>query len=88
MEGRKLDDQEYEKASQWLAEKVGDLKCPVCAHEDWVIGDLMARLYSKMPSGISYPVVVLICQHCAYTMAFNALLIGIEPPKSEEADDG
>ena len=88
MEGRKLSAQEYETASQWLAEKGGDLKCPVCAHEDWVLGDLMARLYSTIPSGVSYPVVVLICQHCAYTMTFNAMLMGIEPPSSTEVDDG
>lgn len=91
MEGRKLSDQETETASKWLAEKVGDIRCPVCAHEEWTLGDLMARLYSRIPSGISYPVVVLICEHCAYTLTFNAMAMGIEPPKppsGEEADDG
>lgn len=78
---------------EWLNTQVGSLRCPVCATEDsWVIGEVSARLQRGMNTPQGYPVVVVVCSNCAYTLLFNALLIGLDQPdakpESQEADDG
>lgn len=88
---RKLTDGEKETLKEWIDNKIGDLKCPLCSRQEWILGNVLARIQSQPLSGVGYPVAVAVCSHCAYTLAFNAILVGIEKadaPSGEGADDG
>lgn len=90
MDDRQLSNEEKEAVWAWIEERVGALECSVCSSQDWILGDIKARFISGVTKASGYPAVVLVCRHCAYMLAFNAILVGVEepdPPNAEEASD-
>ena len=80
----KFTNEQLDAITTWIEEKVGDLKCPLCGQDEWSVGDLWGRIFGDM-SRLGYPIVILVCVHCAYTLAFNTMLMGIE--RRDDTDD-
>jgi hypothetical protein len=72
-----------EKAAKWLEEKwdTEDKRCPICRSINWGLSDVVEL--RKFHNGAIllndrvYPVFLLICNVCGYTMTFNAQIAGI-----------
>lgn len=85
-----LTPEQEETAQAWLAEVFGDgPTCPMCSNNDWVMGPILSRLYATraLMGGRGYPTLVMVCENCAYTALFNALVIGVDQPDEEDQDD-
>lgn len=72
-----------DRFNRWLAEKhVGLPHCPVSQDGNWALADHVVELrrYEKgslYVGGPVYPMVMVVCKTCGYTMFFNAVLIGL-----------
>jgi hypothetical protein len=80
MEARRLDmkTEDINLLAKFLVEKgVGLPTCPVCSNKNWEAHGPVASL-AQIPDGTAqytsypevFPVAVLICQNCAYTLQF------------------
>jgi hypothetical protein len=75
------------KVTEWLNEKWrGSKKCMICGENDWSIGDTASRLGPYyhvggmvMGGGPIYPLIVVTCINCGYTMLFNGIVMGLVP---------
>ena len=81
-----LTSEDQEKIKKWLEQKSSSgLRCFVCGHQRWSIGNLAAMTVSvdtqtgRMHYMQGYPLVALLCDNCAHTIWFNANLIGLKP---------
>jgi hypothetical protein len=59
--------------------------CQVCGHSEWTYGPHLVQTQrygfdSGAPNTITYPYVVVSCSHCAHTMFFGAVTMGVQPP--------
>lgn len=52
--------------------------CPVCGQENWAVSRDLFRLWAMHLKNAS-PCVNLCCQHCGYTMLFNAEVLKLLP---------
>ena len=71
---------------KWLNSRTNEHHCPVCLKNDWSVGDyfLHGVLFSphqppSLAGGSAYPIVFLVCNHCAYIRQFMAIQAGIFP---------
>ena len=71
---------------KWLNSRTNEHNCPVCQKNDWSVGDYFMHgvLFSlrqppAMAGGSAYPIVFLVCNHCAYIRQFMAIQAGIFP---------
>jgi len=72
-----------EKFAQWISEKWdGDVKCQVCAKNEWFIADHLVEVREFMEEGGEsppgkniYPLILLICNNCGHTLPFNAYIV-------------
>lgn len=86
---RPFTDEEADKINRWLVEHWKEpRKCPISGHETWDVPSKLVYLTTSLPPEslfspqlVVYPSVMLVCKGCGYTMFFNALAMGIEPPK-------
>jgi predicted nucleic-acid-binding Zn-ribbon protein len=90
------------KAAKWLEEKwTTDKNCPICRSINWGISDVVEL--RKFHNGMLvlndrlYPVFLVICNVCGYTLTFNAQIAEIitspaapspEAQDKERAGDG
>ena len=81
MEGAQID---KAKAQAWLQDHwAGSKQCPISDENNWVIGDHAVQPNTYLPGvgvgigGPGYPVIMVICGGCGYTMYFNAVMIGV-----------
>jgi len=71
------------KVQAWLQEKWTGLKtCPVSGDNNWIIADDLLQPMIHASGGLrvggrGYPLVMLICRTCGYTMFLNAVLMGL-----------
>ncbi len=73
-----------EKVNNWLDKhwKDENKKCPICSSNDWDLRDKIFEIRdlpqeNKIFGGSLYPVIILKCKKCAYSLLFNAIDIGI-----------
>jgi aconitase B len=72
----------------WQGERV----CPICKKTDWAIGDTIQEIRqfrggNLILGGPLYPVFLVTCTVCGYTILFNAIVAGLveqEPEKKSE----
>ena len=68
------------KLGAWLKSKGVKPACAACGKRKWSIGDTVAGpLYSQagaMP-GVNFPMVVQICDHCAFVRVFAGVTMGL-----------
>ena len=73
-----------ERALRWIEENwVGEKSCAICGNTGWFMGDAIGEMRQINPgsrwmpnTGPSYPVIVLSCENCGYTLLFNAIVLG------------
>lgn len=74
---------DIDKAMAWIDEHwTGQKECPICKNSVWFVGDVMGEMREMHPtkrliSGSLYPMVVVSCRTCGYTLLFNAVVIGL-----------
>lgn len=80
-----------ERAMEWLNKNWRTPKaCAVCRNNNWTVSEsltLMPRLIrdgKDTVGGLVYPVFLVTCGICGYTMFFNALVAGLLPQDSED----
>jgi hypothetical protein len=89
-QGDKID---QEKVASWLNAKwAGDKTCPVCRHNNWIIGGTISELRTYGGGGLFlagkvYPVVVLTCSFCGNTLLVNAIVAELVPGVKEKEDN-
>jgi hypothetical protein len=86
MPNEKLFLTEDEKAlfRKWLDSNWADPQiCPFCHNNSWAMGQQLVAPVTIGPNmsttlgGPVVPLVFLLCQVCAYTMFFNAVMVGV-----------
>ena len=64
----------------------GRLRCPVCEDVNWAVQEFPAILPATNAFGVrqplmemrlSYPMAMVICQTCGYSMMFNLFALGV-----------
>ena len=79
-----------EKLAKWLSQKwKGDISCPVCKKNNWVLYDQLWELRQFKKGGIVVggpiiPLAIITCNNCGHTMHFNAIKIGLTTTDSKE----
>ena len=74
--------EDLQKAIAWIDEHwKGQKTCPICANTRWGIADTVGEVptvdLNKEPTERAYPLVILTCQTCGYTVLFNATVVGL-----------
>lgn len=88
-----LTDAQIETASLWLRKHLENVACPVCKHETFVFASLVAAPILNVERRTAFghgsiPMVVVVCERCAYVMQFAAMAMGLFPkPETERANE-
>ena len=67
----------------WLDEHwKGRKTCPICSNAQWMTDDIIGKVEQFHPEGklvadSAYPLVVITCVTCGYSLLFNAAVIGL-----------
>lgn len=78
-------EEDKRKIDNWLKERCPQLRCFCCGSQNWEIQDraAMTVIFDIHSGRINYmdgyPLVGLICEHCAYVSLFSASMIGLKP---------
>ena len=93
-----LSAEKYALARDWLVNKGVMRACTVCGENSWQLAKhaIWPNIYGErgpLIGGTSYPQIMLICNNCAHTVYFNAVLMGLfsddlrkAEKKSEDAE--
>jgi len=79
-----------ERAMEWLNKHWHTPKsCPICKHNNWAVSEssgIIPRLMQDRTEvgGLVYPLFLVTCGTCGYTLFFNALVAGFVPPTSKQ----
>jgi hypothetical protein len=79
-----------ERAMEWLDKRwKREKRCPICQSNSWTVGDSLGVMLPMIddkinPYAPTYPLFVVACTECAYTLFFNAVIAGLYPPASQE----
>ena len=71
------------QAQEWLSEKwTAPTVCPISGDNNWAIADDFVQPMRYTGGGLTiggpgYPVVMVICATCGYTLLFNAVVMGL-----------
>ena len=73
---------DIDKAIAWIDEHwIGQKACPICENTGWFVGDVAGEMREMRPnnliSGPRYPLIVISCSTCGYTLLFNAIVGGL-----------
>ena len=65
--------------------------CPSCQKGPWTIQRYMGKLLIATPGefrigGPAFPKVVIVCQNCAYTELYNAIVMGLEDVDTQKEE--
>jgi predicted nucleic-acid-binding Zn-ribbon protein len=93
----RLTEEQRENVSKRITSYWGDqlFDCPVCRNKHWKINDTIfeMREFSEGKLDIAgkvFPVIIIICDRCGYTITFNAIMLGVVKAESpaEEVKHG
>lgn len=84
----KLTIEENEKVQQWLKQHWKNWACPFSGHTNWELGEYIAQAMMFSGGGLvvggpTYPLVVLTCAGCGYTVFINAIKAGVVTKRVE-----
>jgi hypothetical protein len=91
----KLNQEQKDRVIDWFNKKwtARSKDCPICTTNGWELSEYVVQPVTQSPVGQmnlggapAYPAVLLICKTCGYTMAFNAVMIGLFAKTTEAAD--
>ena len=74
-----------EQALRWIEDNwVGQKACAICGNSGWFMGEAIGEMRQMnqgsrwIPnSAPAYPLIVLSCENCGYTLLFNAMVLGV-----------
>ena len=72
-----------EKVRAWIDEHwKGQRECPICENSRWRIGNMVGEVQQfggddRFVEEPVYPLVLVTCATCGYTLLFNAAVIGV-----------
>jgi predicted nucleic-acid-binding Zn-ribbon protein len=72
--------EQTDKISSWIQQKVVNKNCPCCGTNNWSFGDVLittSEFNFRTETGRGLPLLPVTCKNCAYTMMFAARVIGI-----------
>ena len=67
----------------WLQQKwTGEASCPVSGDNNWIIADDFVQPMKYSAGGLTiggrgYPLVMVVCRTCGYTLFINAIIMGL-----------
>jgi predicted nucleic-acid-binding Zn-ribbon protein len=73
-------------ALAWLESKLPNLRCPLCNHSEFTIGELLASpivVDNKINLATPVPFVPLVCNNCGHALLFSAIRLGLVPAARE-----
>ena len=76
----RMDAEELERLNQWKAKHwKGEKKCPICESNAWATNPRVGYLTNEetYKNGSAYPVVLIYCGVCGYTISIGAIRAGI-----------
>ncbi|MGD1056150.1 MAG: hypothetical protein ABR992_01920 [Solirubrobacteraceae bacterium] len=75
MDAQELQQFEHWKANHWKGEK----KCPICEANSWGTNPRVGYFTNEQTyeDGSAYPVVLIYCNVCGYTISIGAIRAGI-----------
>ncbi len=73
------------KVNAWIDEHwKGNRACPICGNTHWGIGAELVEVRDyrygqrfNLDDEIAYPLVLVFCETCSYTMLFSAIMLGL-----------
>jgi predicted nucleic-acid-binding Zn-ribbon protein len=74
-----------ERAMEWLNKHWNTPKsCPICKHNNWTVSDSVGVMLPVSGGrieveGLAYPLFLVTCSTCGYTLFFNAVVAGFAP---------
>lgn len=74
-----------ERAMEWLNKKWNTPKaCPICKQNNWTVSESIGLMPRLSDGGVDlggplYPLFLVTCGTCGYTLFFNALVAGLFP---------
>jgi len=80
-----FDDEKKHKVVEWINQKIPGLQCECCHQRQWTVSEdittpvIFAGSFNL--GGQAYPHVLLTCTVCGNTKLFNAVVMGLLPPK-------
>src|SRR5438309_11966218 len=85
-----MDAQERARLQRWIAEKWKPKACPVCLASAWSFNEKVGQIYNDntLSDGTAFPVVLIFCTNCGYTIPINARIAGVrtDEPAAESAN--
>jgi hypothetical protein len=84
-----LTEAETDRLAAWFRDKWKTGPCPICATERWAPNAKFSHLPNENTSadGTVYPVLLVFCSNCGYTMAINARVAGIRTDETVKSDE-
>jgi hypothetical protein len=85
-----MDAKEEARLRVWLQARWRHGRCPVCAENDWTVNPKIGQIFNEGSfgrDGTSYPVVLISCDTCGYTVAINARIAGVKTDQSDDQED-
>ena len=85
---------ERDRAFAWLQAKwlAPAKQCPICLANAWTVSEVVeVRPFSGgglVIGGTVFPVFMLICNNCGYSLMFNAVISGVVKPPESGTDEG
>ena len=83
-----LTEEERKKVKQYIERVWTHWECPFSGHTDWGLGPMVVQTMTYVGSGglvigggQTYPLVVLVCSGCGYTVFVNAIQAGVVEKK-------
>jgi hypothetical protein len=92
-DSRSLTEEQRKQLQDWLFKHwKGDKRCPFCHSANWAGPQYVVQPITHAPMGTlllgggpGYPMVMVTCETCGYTMSFSAVVAGLFP-KQEVAN--
>ncbi len=77
-EGR-LDEEEIRRVDAWIADRWRHGPCPVCEANSWAPNLRIGQIENEatFSVGETFPVLLIFCTECGYTLSINARIAGI-----------
>jgi hypothetical protein len=80
---------DFQKVSEFFKQKwKSPVVCPVCKETGWQTGSRIYQIPQWLVPGTVFPVVMVICTTCSYTLLFNAITVGALPPDKPKTEEG
>jgi hypothetical protein len=84
-----FDSDEYARFQNWVESHWKHGPCPVCESNQWAPNDRIGQIFNDqtLETGQTFPVLLIFCTTCGYTLPVNARIAGIRVGDDQEEDE-